>query len=109
MEVYITRSLVDVAKVTFQSLDEFMEYHNITLNVNTIHMPLDCLYEIYCEQSDNLLDFGTFCAILTNNKSRKTHIYLSCNNPDFFRERTITYVYRQKKETRFRKIPSFKS
>lgn len=107
----MTHSLVDLAKTVFQSLDEFIAYHGIDLTKKQeVSIQLRCLYEIYCEQSDNLLDFGTFCAnIVGTTNHRRTVIVFNCNNPTFFRERNLAYVFRQKKETRFNKIPSFKS
>lgn len=109
-EELLTSSLVDIAKTVFQSLDEFIKYHGIVFHDHTtVQIPLICLYEIYCEQSDNLLDFGTFCAtILGNTKSKAQKVTMHCNDPFYFRERTIAYVYRQKKESRFQKIPRFR-
>lgn len=106
----MTHSLVYLAKTIFQSLDEFVAYHEIIVRRNGfVNMHPECLYEIYCEQSENLLDYGTFCATLTGNTNTTCRIRLSCSDPTFFRERNVIYVYRQKKEKRFEKIPSFRS
>lgn len=106
----MTRSLIDLAQTIFQSLDEFLEYHSIViLSDGFVDVHPICLYEIYCEQSENLLDYGTFCATLTDNANVTCRIRMSCANPIYFRERNVAYVYSQKKEKRFKKIPSFRS
>jgi len=100
--------LINLANKLFQTPEEFIAYYNITLGANNISIRLDVLYQIYCEQSENCVDFGIFCAILLGKAGKKTHVEITTNSPSLFRERQLQYVYKKKKEGKLKKLPKFK-
>lgn len=104
----MSSDLISRAKIVFQSLEEFMQYYELRLVGDNFYIELKVLYEIYCEQSENCLDFGTFCAILVGENSKKTHVEITTNDPSLFRERQLAHAYKKKKESRFKKLPKIK-
>lgn len=100
--------LIARAKLVFQSLDEFLQYYELRLVGENFTIELKVLYDIYCEQSENCLDFGTFCAILVGKDSKKTHVEITTNNPSLFRERQLAHAYQKKKANMFKKLPKIK-